>query len=391
MVSARVAAALDRARSDASLPVRSEPRLPPARERRLATGDPQAPLDRFLGILDAHGVLGDDGRLTPDVHLVSIGDHFDWGERAERETAARSGLETLSWLAAHPADQVTLVLGNHDLGRVGEMVGFDDETFRRVQAEADEIYRDGETDVAGERRFLERHPQLPNAEAAARDFATFRAEQRERVATLLRSRRFSVAIASPPALLLCHAGVTRADLAAVGLRAELHSDPEAVAGALNAALDAAVEVWTDGVPLSIPPLHQPGDAARGEGRGIFYHRPSNAEVDPHPEHFAGPPRRRFDPRGLPAGLTQAIGHIRDGKCRDLFGPWVADGRRPIHGRLRHLRVRGETVAYRLGLPLETRSGDATLLFLDGGMSQAPPETYELLDLERMAVAGPART
>jgi hypothetical protein len=210
--------------------------------------------------------------------------------------------------------------------------------------------------------------------------------QHDRVAALLRARRFCAAVASSPTLLLCHAGVTRDDLVAVGLDPASHAEARAVAGTLNALLDAAVEAWDDGGPLSIPPLHRPGSAAKGEGRGIFCHRPSNADVDARRDLFVGPPRRRFDPRGLPAGLTQAVGHIRDGKCRALFGPWVADGRRRTHGPLRHLRVRGDDVTYRLGLPDDTRPEDATLLFIDGGMNQAAADAYELLDLERVTVA-----
>ena len=389
IVSRRVAAALEQARADVRQPVNGGPRQPLARERRLAIGDPQAPLERLLEILDAHRALGDDGRLAADVHLVSIGDHFDWGGRERREEAARSSLETLSWLGAHGADQVTLILGNHDLARVGEMAGFDDETFGCVQAEADAIYAENPIDRVREHRLLDRHPQLPSAETAARDFATFRVAQRDRVAALLRARRFCAAAASSPTLLLCHAGVTRDDLAAAGLDTTRHAEAPAVAGTLNALVDAAVEAWEDGIPLSIPHLHRPGSAAKGEARGIFCHRPSNADLDARRDHFVGPPRRRFDPRGLPAGLTQAVGHIRDGKCRALFGPWVADGRRRTHGPLRHLRVRGDDVAYRLGLPEDTRTDDATLLFIDGGMNQAALEAYELLDLERMTVASRA--
>ena len=61
------------------------------------------------------------------MQLVSIGDHFDWGERADRPTARKSGLALLSWLSAHPADQVVVIAGNHDLGRVGELAGVSNE------------------------------------------------------------------------------------------------------------------------------------------------------------------------------------------------------------------------------------------------------------------------
>ena len=134
------------------------------RSRRVAIGDPQASLRRFLTILEGHGLLGDDGRLEDEVHLVSLGDHFDWGDREGREEAASSGLRILAWLAAHPPDQVTLILGNHDLARMGELAGFDDEGFRLAQAEADGIYRHGVVDSEQERQFLARHPEVPSAE-----------------------------------------------------------------------------------------------------------------------------------------------------------------------------------------------------------------------------------
>ena len=35
------------------------------RQLHVAIGDPQAPLSKFLSILDLNGLLGDDGRLRP--------------------------------------------------------------------------------------------------------------------------------------------------------------------------------------------------------------------------------------------------------------------------------------------------------------------------------------
>src|SRR5271169_354959 len=156
--SPRVKNALERARQDALRPYAGEARAAPARERLLAVGDPQAPLETLLAILEGHDALGEAGRLREDLHLVSMGDHFDWGDRGDRKAAARSGLETLAWLAAHPADQVTLILGNHDLARVGELVGFDDLRFSEAQAAADKVYNgrgrvDGDGDVAFRARY----------------------------------------------------------------------------------------------------------------------------------------------------------------------------------------------------------------------------------------------
>ncbi|MFP2934662.1 metallophosphoesterase, partial [Pyxidicoccus sp. 3LG] len=189
------------------------------RRRRLAMGDPQADLDRVLAILAHHGLLGDDGWLRPDVQLVSVGDHFDWGRPHERDAVAASGLALVAWLAAHPADQAVMLLGNHDLGRVGELAGFTDATFSAAQAEADRAYQGGDTDEAAERDFLARWPQVPTAELVARDFGNFREVQRAWVEHLLRVRRFRTAYAAGPGLMVLHAGVTHEDLDVTGLPA----------------------------------------------------------------------------------------------------------------------------------------------------------------------------
>lgn len=314
--SAVVGRALERACQDAAAGYRGPGRAAPRGSRRLAVGDPQAPLSTFLSILEANALLGDDGRLLPEVHLVSMGDHFDWGVPAERESVSRSGLGLLAWLAAHPPEQVTLIVGNHDLGRVGELAGFDDDSFRAAQAEADAVA----AGAADERRFRVRYPQLPSAEAAFRDLSSYRRGQARLVTELLRARRFCAALAASPRLLLTHAGVTTDDLVLAGLPPEAASDAEAAAAALNGALDRSVASWREGTPFAIPGLHRPGNAAQGEGRGVFYQRPGRPEHGSNDDAlFDGPPRRRFDPRWLPPGLVQAVGHIGDRKCRDLLG------------------------------------------------------------------------
>jgi hypothetical protein len=343
-------------------------------------GDPQADLGRVLAILAHHDVLGDDGWLRPDVLLVSVGDHFDWGKPQEREAGAASALALVAWLAAHPADQAVMILGNHDLGRVGELADFTDATFAAAQAEADRAYQGGHTDEAAEHAFLARWPRVPTAELVARDFGNFREVQRTWVEHLLRVRRFRTAYAAGPGLLVLHAGVTHEDLDVTGLPPARRADAGAVADALNGAMDAAVAAWTGG-PLAVPGLHHPGDAATGEGVGIFYQRPSLKPEDA--ERVRGTPRRRFDPRRLPAGLTQVVGHTRDKRNRELLGFSTAQAR---DGVVRHLVTDGTRVDYAHGAPPPPRPEAAMLVFTDGGMRECPPEDYELYDLDTRAAA-----
>lgn len=350
--------AIDDARDFRSAPADGVPRTVHA-----AIGDAQAPFPTFLTILDRHGLLGDHGRLKPEVHLVSIGDHFDYGPPAWRTIATEEATRLLAWLAAHPADQVTLVFGNHDCARVSDLAGLDDATYRRAREEADRAYRLGELDEALDAAFVERWPQFPDAEILARDYSTFDARQAELVSLLLRERRFRLAHAYN-GLLFVHAGVTTQDLAAIGAP---RTGPAEIAAALNAFLDSHG-------PHDLLPLYQPGSKTTGEARGVLAHRPA------HPAKsaaalFEGPPRRRFDPRDLPAGVTQVIGHIRDGKCRDLLGEWAEPG--PARdGPLRQLHVRGDTVRYTRGV-----SRDAAMIFIDGGMNYAPANEYALLDAD----------
>ena len=100
-------------------------------------GDPQAPFEKVLAILDRHELLDANGLLRGDVQLVSMGDHFDWGLREERATAGRDALLLLGWFCAHTPEQVITLVGNHDLARLGELAGFDDRTFQSAQAEAE--------------------------------------------------------------------------------------------------------------------------------------------------------------------------------------------------------------------------------------------------------------
>ncbi len=336
--------------------------------RSVAIGDPQAPFERFLSILERHGLLGGDRRLADDVHLVSMGDHFDYGRAPERERAAAEGLALLEWLAAHPPEQVTLLLGNHDLARVCELAPFTDDSFATAHREARALY-DTDADAAD---FLSRYPHVPDAECLARDYSCFVTAQRDLVSELLRNGRFRLA-AEHRGLLLVHAGVTLDDLDAIGIAA---TDARTVADGLNRFLSERVERWAGGA-IDLSPLHQVGSAATGEGRGALYHRPCDPSTQPA-ARLVGPPRRRFDPRTLPSAFPQAIGHIRDDKCRELMPHW-STATPTGDGPLRSLVVSADSTSYQAGCASEAR-----LYFLDGGMAHAAADAYQLFDLDRRA-------
>ncbi len=360
-----------------------------ARPRRLAIGDPQAPLATFLEILDRNDLLGADGRLHPEVFLASLGDHFDWGAAGQRTQGAASAVELLSWLGSHPADQVLLLAGNHDLARVGELAGFDDARFAEAHDEATVLRRTPMSDPgrAGRReRFLARHPGLPSVGVAARDWAQFEARQRGLVRSLMRAGRFRAAWAAAPDLLLVHGAVTPDDLAPLGVSGNRLREANTVADAIQRVFTVAVAALEDGAPLDLEPLYVIGSAARGESRGIFVQRPADPDLGER-ALFAGPPRRRFDPRALAPGLAQLCGHIRDQKCRELMPAWSDPG--PAQdGPLRHLWTNGRAVRYARGLPdaaarAGQAAGEAALLhFADGGMNHVAPGLYELFDLDR---------
>ncbi len=337
------------------------------RSRRVAMGDPQAPLETVMNLLDGHGLLGEAGRLAPDAELVSMGDHFDFGSLSERARAGEAGTELLAWLAAHPSDQVTILIGNHDLARVGELARFDDDSFREAQVEADAGYW-AQAPIRAERDYRARWG-VPSWEMIARDFSNFRVEQRTLVTALLQTKRFRVAYAVADDLLLTHAGVTLDELDALGAS---FTDAHAIADALNTALESAVASWQSG-PLSVGALHQPGDAA-GEGVGMFYHRPVRVQGPVQRGHL----RRRFDVRRLPRGLTQAVGHTRDLKSRKLL---QLDEAGAADGRLRHVAIEGEEIVLGAGRPPPATAESAVLVFLDGGMNDVFPASYELLDLD----------
>jgi len=347
-------------------------------------GDPQAPFAKLLEVLAHHDAL-DDGRLAADVVLVSIGDHFDY-DAHDWHTAGQDGLRFLRWLASHDAAQVRLLLGNHDISRVMELVAITDERFAAARAFAQGLDGTASRDAA-RAAFHAAFPELPTPGLAARDYASFSAEQRALVMELLLAGRFQLALvgALPDGreVLLTHAGVTNRELVMLGVPAAA----PAVAGGLQALLAGAIERvradWTAGIPtpLSLEPVHFAGVPGE-EGGGLLYHRPTNPErPDAERSWELAPTRpRRFDPRTLPIGLVQIAGHSGHNKCLEELGGWSTDAARGRkHGGIRTLRLAGQTVTYDLGVAAPA-SAVADLILIDGELRRVPAHEFELLPL-----------
>lgn len=364
--------------------------------RTFVMGDPQAPFAKVLEVLSWHRALDGD-RLAADVVLVSIGDHFDYDLR-NPGVCAREGLQTLRWLASHDPEQVVLLFGNHDAARVMELALLGDDEFERARLLArsiDETERTAGSEAAAERtrtEFVPAFPELPPPGVIGRDYASFTTEQRALVQELLLTGRFRLACTAelPDGrdALLTHAGVTKRELAMLG---NPTADARAIAGALEATFAAAVDAvradWQRGLsaPLSLEPLHVTG--ARGEeGGGLLYHRPSNPDRENADKAWGLAPTRprRFDPRTLPAGVTQVVGHSGHAKCVYELGPWVAEAAKARkHGGIRTLRVDGERVHYDLGVAPRSPDATAELILIDGELRRVPATDVALLPLARV--------
>ena len=342
--------------------------------RTFVMGDPQGPFDKVRAVLDRHGAL-EGHRLAFDVVLVSIGDHFDYDHK-EPVAAGKEGLALLRWLASHEPSQVHILLGNHDVARVMELIALSDADFAAARA----LDRDA---------FAEKFPLLPPHGVLARDYASFCEEQRDLVQHLLLDGRFELACAGEldgKLALLTHAGVTTRELGLLGLPGE--RDPRTLATALNTLLRAAVERvrtdWDAGVPtpLSLAPLHVAG--AHGvEGGGLLYHRPSNPDSG---STFDPDRPRRFDPRTLPDGLLQIAGHSGHAKCVHELGDWCTwRARERAHGGLRTLTVDDKGPRYDLGVQPDSTGWGwlAQLILIDGELRRVPAEDVQLLELARL--------
>lgn len=363
-----------------------------------AIGDPQAPFQHFARILDHHQLLDPDGRLKPDVGLVSMGDHFDYGKDSDLERVGANGELILLWLAAHPPDQVVILFGNHDLSRVQELALESDESFAEARAEASKIEAlktpRGEPDspgyTAARTAFLQRFPRVPTPGLWHRDYSAFQARQRALVQRLLLGQRARLAVASRledgTPVLLNHAGLTTRELELLGCTVE--RDVHALARALNAFLFERIgrvaPKWKTGeaAALDLLPLHASGASGR-EGHGLLYHRPSNPDREgPVDKQWEFNPNgaRRYSPKSLPLGLVQAAGHSGHAKLRVELEPWVSDDARArAHGGLRTLSWDGREVAYRMGIH-PPQSDAAAIFLIDGEMNQVEPHDYPLLRL-----------
>lgn len=359
--------------------------------RTFVMGDPQAPFAKVRDVLATHRALDGD-RLAADVVLVSIGDHFDYDLRNPTE-AGQEGLRTLRWLASHPPSQVVLLLGNHDASRVMELATITDDDFERARQLArsiDETERTQGKEAARERierEYVPAFPTLPPPGVIGRDYASFSSEQRSLVMELLLAGRFHLAItgALPDGrqVLITHAGVTTRELSMLGVA----GGPAAIAAALEIHLQRAIDRvrsdWQRGqlAPLSLAPLHVTGSTGE-EGGGLLYHRPSNPDRDDADAAWALAPSRprRFDPRTLPLGLTQIVGHSGHAKCVHELGAWVAPAARSRkHGGIRTLRFTADDVTYDLGIAPPT-DGVADLILVDGELRRVDASEVALLPL-----------
>ena len=359
--------------------------------RYVAVGDPQAGLERYLRILDRHELLGEDGRLRPDVSLLSIGDHFDY--EGELESVRRDGLRLLRWLSGHPDEQVVILAGNHDLCRVVELIQMSDLRFDQARHAAraiNELRKQGDqpyTLRAARARFLKDFPEIPTPKVANRDWGSFTQSQRWLVQTLLVAGRIRLAkvgrAGSGRPILLTHAGVTSDDLEHLGLPPDsgAHTISETLDARLTEATARVANLWCRGtlMPLDLAPIYVPGRAGH-EGGGILYHRPAHPESMAREGERSPCAPRRYDPRTLPIGLLQACGHAGHRKCAEDLREWVSPEARALaRGGLRTLTTDGTDVRYEMGI-LEVPPAQAGLFMIDGEMNRVPIGEYSILEL-----------
>jgi len=308
-------------------------------------GDPQGPFAKVMEVLAHNGLLRGE-RLAPDAGLVSVGDHFDYD--ATDRNAGAEGLRTLRWLASHPPEQVALLLGNHDISRVQELA------------------------------LLEEDGPPPGVQA--RDYASFSREQRALVMELLLAGRFHLALTATlldgREALLTHAGVTDREVALLGVDVSPRTLASALEAHLARAIDRVRDNWQRGelMALSLEPLHVAG-SAQEEGGGLLYHRPSSrVPVSTRP--------RRFDPRTLPRGLTQIVGHSGHAKLLEELEPWATPAAKTrAHGGIRTLRVTDD-IAYDLGV-LPPLDGATDAILVDPELRRVPASEVPLLPLARL--------
>lgn len=353
-------------------------------ERWFAVGDPQTSFARFVAILDHHGLIGGDGWLRAEVGLVSMGDHFDYHSTEPLDVVGREGQRILAWLAAHPRDQVRLLLGNHDAARVIEFGAFTDDRFQQLAAEIKTLAK---SELPA---FTQRHG-VASAGLVERDYSSWNEAQRAQVQSLLLASRYElalVALVDHVPVLFTHAGVTKRELTLLNLAAD--SSALAVRSALQWQLHAAIEAvradWERKfpTPLSLEPLHVSPAPGREAG-GLLAHRPANPNrpgIENHAWEWDPERPRRFAIDQLPTAFDQAVGHTGRGTLERELVPWNA-GLSKQPGPIHTLHFgRGEpSIEEGVGA---RREASARVFMLDPSMSKlADPAHARLMPLERL--------
>ncbi|MBA2538852.1 MAG: hypothetical protein H0V17_04390 [Deltaproteobacteria bacterium] len=366
------------------------PPVPVTVKRRVAIGDPQSSTLRFLSALHAHGLLGDDGWLRPDVRLIAMGDYFDY-RVSEREQGRVEGVLILGWLAAHAPEHVTIVFGNHDAARVMEFAEITDERFREAAEVAAPIVALPRADrPKAEAEFLRAFPGIPTPGYAARDFNAFTVEQRELVQRMLLADRFTLATTASvlgTPVLMTHAGITKRELGYLCARDhKVDTIAEMLQLRLAGAVRTVADAWRAGTPMamSLEPLHVAAHDGE-EGGGLLYHRPADPDrpgADASWEQSGRAPRK-YDPRAaLPRGLAQVVGHTGHRKAAKEMPRWRADDCDDAPGGVRTLRITHDGVAtYRRGAH-KAEPRDAVLYMIDPEMHYvATPADVAILELD----------
>jgi hypothetical protein len=235
-------------------------------------------------------------------------------------------------------------------------------------------------------------PELPAPDLLAKDYQSFTTAQRALVERLLLARRFTLAATATRQgreLLITHAAVSRREVELLGVAAT----PSLLASALQdrfaRAIDAVAPSWRRGdrAALDLAPLHLAGGKAGDdphvrEGGGLLYHRPRDPRTvrpssEPAAEAAPHAPRR-FDPRDLPRGLVQLVGHSGDARCRKFMRSWLASDL-PRYAAVRTVVVgdAAEDVVYRAGVHL----APTALILADPELNTCAIEDVELVELD----------
>lgn len=348
-----------------------------------AVGDPQTTFTRFSTALKH--LIGEDGWLKPTIGLVSMGDHFDFlsPKKDDPEGRAAAGLEgqlILAWLAAHPPEQVPIILGNHDACRVIELSHVDDPEFIAARTKS---YEENVDEWK-----LAKKLGIPNAGMLRKDFSCFAQAQRNQVQKLLMEGRYRFSLVAEhdnEPLLMVHAGFTARELKILGLKEEgltpqqVHDQLEAF---LVKAVSAVADTWKAGgkAKLKLDPLHVTPEPGREAG-GFMAHRPSNRGNRPVTSWEFNPEcPRRYHVLDIPRSFNQAVGHTGKAILERELKPWCS--KVEFGGGACHTLHVGEPEPV-LERGIQAKKGDATRLFLlDPGFAylDSDEEPVELLEI-----------